>query len=33
MKELRFIVINDNFIILFNNNKKSLALTKNSKYY
>ena len=33
MKELRFIVINDNLIILFDNNKKSIALIKNSKHY
>ena len=33
MKELRFIAINDNFIILLDNNKRSIAFIKNSKYY
>ena len=33
MKELRFIVINDDLITLLDDNKGSLALTKNSKHY
>ena len=33
MKGLRFIIINDNLITLLDDNKGSLALTKNSKHY
>ena len=33
MKELRFMVINDNPIILLDDNKGSLVLTKNSKHH
>ena len=33
MKELRFIVINGNLIILLDDNKKSIAFIKNSEHY
>ena len=33
MKELRFMTINGDLITLLDDNKRSIALTKNSKHY